>query len=235
MVSIFNIISLVASSSTNNNNNDNNNNVNDNQGNNNAGQNSESNTNNDMMSVTQVMQVPPGAGRRKRSQHTSMDDQKHSKLVCGSNVLILQPPDSEPIVSQISSDVNESFLDDVAVGIMMSLNNWHYLHSNFTFLSKHCILRNICEMSYNCAMFGPGAELVCTFISHVISRDIAQSDKEESTLLNAAAKGSRMGRSCESWYGKYCTHNDWSNYTNNVKNFVFEGFDQKGGGNVFSI
>ena len=75
LVSIFNIMSLIASSSTNNNNNDNNNNINDNQGNNNGGQNSESNTNNEIMAVTQVMQVPPGAGRRKRSNYMSKEEQ----------------------------------------------------------------------------------------------------------------------------------------------------------------
>ena len=61
ILSIFNVINLLA---TNNNNNNNRNNINDNLGNVNAGDNSESNANSNGMTATQVMLVPPGVGKR---------------------------------------------------------------------------------------------------------------------------------------------------------------------------
>ena len=186
MVSIFNIISLVANSSSNTNNNDNNNNINDNQGNDNGAQNAESNTNNGMMAVTQVMVVPPGAGRRKRSQHMLNNDSEHSTLFYRNNTVILNSPNTEPIVANISTRIDTSFLDEVGIGVMLCLNNWHYIHINSTSLKHHCLYRNLCEMNYNCAVFGDGAKLVCTLVSHVVARDLAQSDNDEKTFLQAA-------------------------------------------------
>ena len=65
LLSIFNIINLIASNANNNNNR---NNINDNANNNNDNSNTESNGNPDQASANQVMMVPPGAGRRRRDK-----------------------------------------------------------------------------------------------------------------------------------------------------------------------
>ena len=223
MVSIFNIISLVVNSSTNNNNNDNNNNINDNQGNENGAQNSESNTNNAMMAVTQVMQVPPGAGRRKRSTTYPKTTDRNSTLIFHNDTLILSPFEAEPIVVPMSNEnIDESFLDEVGIGILLSLNNWHYLNINASSksLPKACVQRVLCEMNHNCALFGNGAKLVSKIISNVIARDLSEVDEEENMLLKAANRGSRQTKSCRHWYEKACSTKELTLHTNNVKGYV---------------
>ena len=235
MVSILNIISLVSTSSSNNNNNDNNNNINDNQGNDNGAQNAESNTNNGMMAVTQVMQVPPGAGRRKRSENGTMSNQKHATLHFGNNTLTLKHSEADPIIAHISSHIDEAFLNQIGIGVIMSMNNWHYINTNFTHLTKPCLCRNLCEMSYNCAVFGDGAKLVSSIISHVISRDLAETDEEEIEFLKASDIGSRLIQSCESVYARSCQNHDWNFYTNNVRNYVHGNFKDKNYPSILSM
>ena len=65
MLSILNIINILA---TNVNNNNNRNNINDNADNTNYAQNVESNANAGLELATQVLLVPPGAGRRKKRE-----------------------------------------------------------------------------------------------------------------------------------------------------------------------
>ena len=72
-------------------------------------------------------------------------------------------------------------------------------------------------MNYNCAIFGPGAKLVCKFATHVIARDLAQTSLDEQMCLDAATRGIRLKRSCEVWYGNKCTNLDWNDFTNNIK------------------
>ena len=221
MVSVFNIISLVVNSSTNNNNNDNNNNINDNQGNKNGAQNSESNTNNAMMAVTQVMQVPPGAGRRKRSiKNQSEKKGLKSTLVYKNKTLTLLPSDTEPIISSVLNDhIDETFLDEVGIGIMMCLNNWQYIYINesYTFLPKACLHRNLCEMNHNCALFGNGAKLVSTIVSNVIARNLAETDEEEDMFLIAAYRDDMLLQPCDYWYRETCPKEEWTSHTNNIK------------------
>ena len=223
MVSIFNIISLVVNSSTNINNNDNNNNINDNQGNENAAQNSESNTNNAMMAVTQVMQVPPGAGRRKRSIINYETNDMKTNLIFKNKTLSLAPSDTEHIyVSLLEDDINEYFLEEVGIGIILSLNNWYYFHVNGSkaALPKACFYRNLCEMNHNTAIFGSGAKLISTVVSHVIARDFSETDAEEEMFLKAARKGSSLEKQCHYWYEKACSTEEWDSHTNNIKKFV---------------
>ena len=88
-------------------------------------------------------------------------------------------------------------------------------------LSKHCIVRNICEMNTNCALFGPGSELVCDISSHVIARNVATTDDEEHELLIAASHGrSAWKYSCESLYGNLCPNEQWGNVTDELKHIV---------------
>ena len=231
LVSIFNIISLIANSSTNNNNNDNNNNINDNQGNNNGGQNSESNTNNEIMAVTQVMQVPPGAGRRKRSNYMPKTEQQYSTLLLENSKLILKPPNTTAIIQKIPQNVKQTFLDEIAIGITMSLNGWYYIElgnlGKPLLTHRSCIFRNLCEMNYNCAVFGPGAKMVCSFATHVIARDLARTDDEETELLFAADNGSLMTRSCESQYKRGCPAPYWRKYTNMIRKSVHYDIGKK--------
>ena len=225
LVSIFNIISLVVNSSSNNNNNDNNSNINDNQGNENGAQNSESNTNNAMMAVTQVMQVPPGAGRRKRAITKDKENDYKSTLIFKNKTLSLAPSHSENInVSLLDDDIDAYFLDEVGIGIILSLNNWHYFNSNTStsFLPKTCLYRNLCEMNYNCAMFGNGSKLVSTIVSHVIARDFSDSNEEEEMFLTAAKRGSMLNKQCDQWIEIVNIH---MLYLYSVKNYIFYLYD----------
>ena len=176
------------------------------------------------MAVTQVMQVPPGAGRRKRSNYMSKKEQRYSTLLLENGKLTLKPPNTTAIIQKIPENVNETFLDEVAIGIMMSLNGWHYIElgniGKPLSTPTSCIFRNLCEMNYNCAVFGPGAKMVCSFATHVIARDLAKTDDEETELLFASENGSLMARSCESLYDLGCPAPYWRNYTNIIRNSV---------------
>ena len=221
MVSVFNIISLVVNSSTNNNNNDNNNNINDNQGNENGASNIESNTNNAMMAVTQVMQVPPGAGRRKRSIIGKFENKNiKSNLIYRNKTLTLLHSDTEPIIaSALNDNIDETFLDEVGIGVMMCLNNWQYIYINksTTILPKSCLHRNLCEMNNNCALFGNGAKLVSTIVSNVIARDLSETDQEEEMFEMAAYRGAMLQQPCDYWYKETCPKTQWTSHTNDVK------------------
>jgi hypothetical protein len=82
-------------------------------------------------------------------------------------------------------------------------------------------------MSYNCAVFGDGAKLVSSIISHVISRDLAETDEEEIEFLKASDRGSRLIGSCESLYARSCENHDWNFYTNNIRNYVDDNLKDK--------
>ena len=176
------------------------------------------------MAVTQVMQVPPGAGRRKRSNYLPKKEQQYSMLLLENSKLILKPPNTTAIIQKIPKYVKETFLDEIAIGITMSLNGWYYIElgnlGKPLLTHRSCIFRNLCEMNYNCAVFGPGAKMVCSFASHVIARDLARTDDEETELLFAADNGPLMTRSCESQYKRGCPAPYWRKYTNMIRKSV---------------
>jgi hypothetical protein len=204
-MSIFNIINLVASNVNNNNNR---NNINDNSGNLNTADNSESNANSNAETATQVMMVPPGVGRRKRHDNNELDDDMRGELLANGTLIRLSFGEDIASIDLSPFCVNEAFLEEVPLGIVMALNAWNVAERYNSTVACHN--RNLCELGLNCAVFGPGSTVVGKLAAPVMARWIASNDAEEVALIEAFNTGVAL-EDCHKFYGDDCQLTEWNN------------------------
>ena len=210
LLSIFNIINLVASNVNNNNNR---NNINDNSGNLNTADNAESNANSGSNTATQVMMVPPGVGRRRRD----LFEPKKALLSVENSMIILSADNDLILLEQIlPSNMNRDFLDEIPLGIIATLNAWQ-IESALNNATKSCTERNLCELGLNCAVFGPGSSLSCFFGAHVMTRWVATNDAEEKKYLRAFEDGIKL-ENCHDLHNENCPVALWNEFLAATKN-----------------
>lgn len=208
LLSIFNIINLVASNVNNNNNR---NNINDNSGNINTADNAESNANSGSNTATQVMMVPPGVGRRKRDLLNN--DLVQPQLSIINSTLRLSNSENDIILERPLIFNDEEFVDEVPLGLIMTLNAWQLSENHQHF---GCHLRNFCELGLNCATFGIGAGLCCEFGAEIMARWLANDLADEIKLKTAFTKGQNL-QDCHQIFQRSCSVSQWNSHIKGSK------------------
>ncbi len=206
LLSVFNIINLVASNVNNNNNR---NNINDNAGNINTADNTESNANANGMTATQVMMVPPGVGRRKRDTLSSLKGQNGSTtLWANSSMVVLD----NVLTCELPTQLTPDFIEELPLGIMMALNAWQVAEHG----KAACHERNFCELGLNSGVFGKGSMLVGRLASQIMARWLADHDKHEHDLIEAYSRGESF-EDCHTLYGDQCQTEEWTSHLDEIK------------------
>ena len=212
LLSVFNIINLVASNVNNNNNR---NNINDNSGDLNTADNTESNGMSGGSTATMAMLVPPGVGRRKRDSAATN---------CNSNQAFLHANETYLSLSHCNQTIfdvhypflNDRFMEEIPLGIIMTLNAVN-VAEEMTFDS--CRARNFCEFGLNCAYFGTGSETVCRIGSTLMSRWLGNNDEDEQSLMSAYKKGTELAN-CHELFEAQCGVAEWNRHISEIRSNV---------------
>ena len=164
-----------------------------------------------------VMLVPPGVGRRKRDA----DILEVSKLHLNFTHLNLVNPVEEITSTRLPDQISDDFLNEIPLGILVTLNSYHLFESFNSKSDFTCHERNFCELGLNCATFGSGSKFACKFGVETIVRWVADYVESEKCYLEAFEAGANL-ENCETLYGELCPVHHWNQFISDTKSKLLQ-------------
>ena len=158
------------------------------------------------------MLVPPGVGRRKREASHEED----SRLILNNTHLLLKYGKENMVTYSLPQVTSQAFIDEIPLGILVTLNAWHLAEAFQPKENVTCLARNFCELGLNCATFGTGSQLTCTFGAQTMSRWLSQNGPQEKEYLDAFYDGVRL-RNCQQLHETSCPVWIWNQFIAQTK------------------